>query len=199
MFEITEYIGIIAFSISGFFIGVRYKLDTLGVFTSVFLTAFGGGIIRDIIVNKIPYIFIHGIFGIIILTIVWLLILLKLHKQKCIKDKLIFIIFDAIGLVSFSITGAKIAIENNLNLTGVLVLSFITSVGGGIIRDIIINKVPLVFRTGFYGTISLLIGFIIYTLKFFDILSFCTSVAVLLFGVAIRIFAYYKKWSIPLS
>jgi uncharacterized membrane protein YeiH len=199
MFEITEYIGIIAFSISGFFIGVRYKLDTLGVFTSVFLTAFGGGIIRDIIVNKIPYIFIHGIFGIIILTIVWLFILLKLHKQKCIKDKLIFIIFDAIGLVSFSITGAKIAIENNLNLTGVLVLSFITSVGGGIIRDVIINEVPFVFRTGFYGTISLLIGFVMYALKFFDILSFCTSVAVLLFGVVIRIFAYYKKWSIPLS
>ena len=198
MFEVAEYIGIIAFAISGFFIGVRSKLDFLGVLISVFLTAFGGGIIRDIIVDKTPYTFTHNMPGIIVILLMLLLILFKFHKRQSIENKPFFIISDSIGLVSFSITGAMIAIENELNLTGVLALSFVTAVGGGITRDVIINQVPFVFKTGFYGTVSLLIGLIMYVLHSFGYMSFYTTVIVFVIGVSIRILAYYRKWSIPL-
>ena len=198
MFEVAEYIGIIAFAISGFFIGVRSKLDFLGVLISVFLTAFGGGIIRDIIVDKTPYTFTHNMPGIIVILLMLLLILLKFHKRQSIENRPFFIISDSIGLVSFSITGAMIAIENELNLTGVLALSFITAVGGGITRDVIINQVPFVFKTGFYGTVSLLVGLLMYALHSFGYMSFYTTVMVFVIGVSIRILAYYRKWSIPL-
>jgi uncharacterized membrane protein YeiH len=198
MFELAEYIGIIAFGMSGFFVAARAKLDFLGVLISVFLTAFGGGLIRDIIVDKIPYIFVHNIPAMVVFTIMLLLIAFRLHQRESVENKAWFIVSDSIGLVSFSITGALVAIENELNITGVLVLSFVTAVGGGIIRDIIINEVPFVFKTGFYGTVSLLVGVLVYLLSMFDVMTFYPMVSVFLLGVGIRVIAYYKKWSIPL-
>lgn len=198
MFEVAEYIGTIAFAISGFFVGVRVKLDFLGVLISVFLTAFGGGIIRDIIVDKTPYVFTHTMPGVIVISLMVTLILFKFHKRESIENRPFFILSDSIGLVSFSITGALIALDANLNLTGVLILSFITAVGGGITRDVIINEVPFVFKTGFYGTVSLLVGLLMYLLEYLSNLNLYTTTLVFVVGIAIRIIAYYRKWSIPL-
>ena len=198
MFEIAEYIGIIAFAISGFFVAVRSKLDFLGVLISVFLTALGGGILRDIAVDKTPYTFTHNTPALIIITVMVLLIFFKFHKRDSIENKPLFIVSDSIGLISFSITGALIAIEQELNLTGVLALSFVTAVGGGIIRDIIINEIPFVFKTGFYGTIALLVGLSLYVLNVLGMMHFYPIAIIFVLGVVLRVVAYYKKWSIPL-
>ncbi len=198
MFEIAEYIGIIAFAMSGFFVAARNHLDLLGTLVSVFLTAFGGGVVRDVIVNKIPYTFSHNAPAIIVFSLILLMILFRLHKKESIENRVWFIVSDSIGLVSFSIGGALVALESGLNMTGVLALSFITAVGGGITRDIIINEVPFVFKTGFYGTVSLLVGGVLYLLESFEMMSFYTILTVFLIGVGIRIFAYYRKWSVPL-
>ena len=198
MFEIAEYIGIIAFAMSGFFVAVRAKLDFLGVLIAVFLTAFGGGIIRDIIADKTPYIFTHNIPAMVVFSLMLILIAFKFHKKESIENRSWFIVSDSIGLVSFSITGAIVALESNLNFTGVLTLSFVTAVGGGIVRDIIINEVPFVFKTGFYGTVSLLVGALMYLLEMFGFMGLYGAMAVFVLGVGIRVIAYYKKWSIPL-
>jgi len=198
MFEIAEIIGVIAFAISGFLIATRNKLDLLGILISVFLTALGGGIIRDVIVDKTPYTFSHDLPAFIILGVMITMISFKLHKKASLENKPLFILSDSIGLVSFSITGAIIAIEHHLNITGVLALSFITAVGGGIARDVIINQVPFVFKTGFYGTISLLVALCLYTLNSFELISYISLLIVFISGVTLRVIAFYKKWSIPL-
>ena len=198
MFEIAEIIGIVAFAISGFLIATRNKLDLLGILISVFLTSLGGGIIRDVIVGKIPYTFTYDIPALIILFVMAFMILFKVHKRASIENKPLFILSDSIGLVSFSITGALIAIESNLNLTGVISLAFITAVGGGIARDVIINEVPFVFKTGFYGTVSILVALFIYTLNSYELINFYSLFIVFLISVSLRIVAFYKKWSIPL-
>jgi uncharacterized membrane protein YeiH len=200
MFEVAEYIGIVAFAMSGFFVAVRAKLDFLGVLISVFLTAFGGGIVRDVIVDKTPYTFTHTMPGVIVLGMMILLLLLKVHQRKGIEERFIFIASDSIGLVSFSITGALIALGAGFNLTGVLALSFVTAVGGGIIRDIIINEVPLVFKTGFYGTVALFVGLCMYILYLVGLEHHSLALGVLfVLGVTLRLTAYYKRWSIPLQ
>jgi len=198
VFEVAEYIGTIAFAISGFFVGVRARLDFLGVLISVFLTAFGGGIIRDIIVDRTPYSFTDNMPGIIVISVMVVLVLFKFHKRESIESRATFIISDSIGLVSFSITGAIIALESDVNFTGVLALAFITAVGGGIARDVIINEVPFVFKTGFYGTVALLVGASIYVLDYFELNNIYTMGIVFLLAVLIRVIAYYRKWSIPL-
>ncbi len=198
MFEIAEYIGIVAFAMSGFFIATRNKLDFLGVLISVFLTALGGGVMRDVIVDKTPYAFTHTNPALIIVSVMVLLVLFKFHKRESIENRPLFILSDSIGLVSFSITGAFIAIESQLSLTGVLALSFITAVGGGIIRDVIINEIPFVLKTGFYGTIALLIGLILYVLNVYGMMDIYTLSVVFVLGVILRLVAYYNKWAIPM-
>lgn len=198
MYELAEYIGIIAFAMSGFFVGVRNQLDLLGVLIATFLTALGGGIIRDIILNEVPFTFTHNYPAIIVIMVMLLLILFKFHKRNSLENKMLFIMSDSIGLVSFSISGALLALQHDLNLAGVIALAFITAVGGGIARDVIINEVPFVLKTGFYGTVSIIIAVILYILYHLHITSFFTIT--LLFGGALtlRLVAYYAKWSIPL-
>ena len=199
MFEITEYIGIIAFTMSGFFVASRNKLDLLGVLIATFLTALGGGILRDIAVDKVPFTFSHNYPALIVVTVLLLLIIFRFHKRNSIENKALFILSDSIGLISFSISGAIIAIEYNFNLTGVISMAFITAVGGGIARDVIINEVPFVLKTGFYGTISLLIGLILYFLNIYNLISLTTISILFFLTFSLRIVAYYENWSIPLK
>jgi uncharacterized membrane protein YeiH len=198
LFELTEYIGIIAFAMSGFFIAVRNNLDLLGVLISTFLTALGGGLMRDMIVGRTPYTFTHDLPAIMIIIVMVLMILFKLHKKDSMENKPFFIVSDSIGLVSFSITGALIAIEYALNFTGILALSFITAVGGGIARDIIINQVPFIFKTGFYGTVSLLVGILVYFSNEYNLINIYSIFGIFVFCVSLRVIGFYKKWSVPI-
>ena len=197
MFEIAEYIGIIAFVISGFLVAVRNKLDLLGILISTFLTAFGGGLIRDVIANKTPYTFTHTVPGAIVIILMVAMIIFRIHKKANLENRALFIVSDSIGLVSFSISGALVALNAGYNLTGVMALSFITAVGGGITRDVIINEVPFVFKTGFYGTIALLVGLFIYLLNLVTFVNFFTLLIIFMLAVALRLIAFYSKWSIP--
>lgn len=198
MFEVADYIGIIAFSMSGFFVAVRNKLDFLGVLISVFLTAFGGGILRDVTVQKTPYTFTHTTPVVLMIIVILFLVMLKFHNKSSIENKPLFILSDSIGLISFSITGALVGLEQNLNITGVLALSFVTAVGGGIIRDVIINEIPFVLKTGFYGTVALIIGAVLYVLDSYEMVDIYSLSIVFILGVILRIVAYYKKWYIPM-
>jgi len=198
MFELTEYIGIIAFSMSGFFVAVRNHLDLLGVLIATFLTALGGGIVRDIAVDRVPFTFSHNYPALIVITVLALLILFKFHRKNSLENKTLFMLSDSIGLVSFSISGALIGLENEYNLTGVMTMAFITAVGGGIARDVIINEVPFVFKTGFYGVVALLVGVVLYALNVVGLVSMFSISLLFLGALALRLLAYYQKWSLPL-
>ncbi len=195
--EIADIIGIVCFAISGFLIAVHHKFDILGVFISAFLTALGGGIIRDIIANQTPFIFTHTLPASLVIVTVLFSLFFKLHKIADLEGKTAFIVSDAIGLISFSITGALVAIQHDFNFLGVLILSFLTAVGGGTIRDILINRVPFILVSEFYATVSLIIGSIVYLLDLFELKSLFTLTIVFVFGVILRLLAYYKKWHLP--
>ena len=195
--EIADIIGIICFALSGFLIAVHYKLDILGVFISSFLTALGGGMIRDVLADRTPYVFTTNLPVILVVATVVMALLFKLHKIDDLEGKTAFIISDAIGLVSFSITGSLIAIQNDFNFLGILILSFLTAVGGGTIRDILINRVPSILVSEFYATVALIIASIIYVLELLHLRSLPILTIVFIFGVALRLLAYYRNWHLP--
>lgn len=199
MFEVAEIIGIIAFALSGFSVAAKNQLDLLGAFVATFLTALGGGILRDITVGKAPFTFTHTLPALTVFICFVLLILFKVHKRNSIENKPYFILSDSLGLAAFSITGALMALEANFNFAGVLIVSFMAAVGGGVIRDIIINEVPFIFKTGFYGTVSLVISALVYFIHSFDMLTPINLTIIFALGVTLRIVAYYQKWSIPLK
>lgn len=198
MFEITDLIGMIAFAMSGFFVAARNKLDMLGALIATFLTALGGGIMRDIALDETPYTFTHHYPGIVVLSVFVLMILFKLHRRESIENKPAFILSDSIGLISFSISGALIAIEGSFNLTGVIIMTFLTAVGGGIVRDVIINEVPFVLKTGFYGTIAIMIAVILYFIDMYDLISIYSITGLFFSSLLLRLLAYKNHWAIPL-
>ena len=195
--EIADIIGIICFALSGFLIAVHYKLDILGVFISSFLTALGGGMIRDAFADRTPYVFTTNLPVFLVVATVLIALLFKLHKIDDLEGKTAFIISDAIGLVSFAITGSIIAIQNEFNFLGVLILAFLTAVGGGTIRDILINRVPSILVSEFYATVALIIASIIYVLELLHLRSLPILTIVFIFGVALRLLAYYRNWHLP--
>jgi uncharacterized membrane protein YeiH len=195
--EIADIIGIVTFAISGFLIAVHMKLDILGIFISAFLTAFGGGMVRDVIANKIPYIFTNTLPIALVFVTLLIAIVFKLHRITDFEGKTTFVITDTIGLVSFSISGALIAIDSGFNFIGILLLSLLTAIGGGTLRDMVLNRIPSVLMSDFYGAIAIIVGFIIITIDYFAQVNSINLIIIFIFGIALRLIAYYKKWNLP--
>ena len=112
-----DIVGIISFTLSGFFVGVRKNLDLLGIFLSSFVTALGGGIVRDVIVGKKPISLIDPFAPLIVTAVVLVLIVFKTYtKYEKVQQHNFFVIGDSIGLCAFSISGALIAIEADFSV-----------------------------------------------------------------------------------
>ena len=195
--EVAEIIGILSFSLSGFFIAVSSKLDILGVFIASFLTALGGGIIRDVLVGRELYAFSNNLASILVISVVIIAILFKLQRFANMEKSPYFMVADTLGLVSFAISGALIGVEAEFNFFGVILLSLITAVGGGVLRDMLINKIPMILVSEFYGTVAIFVGVLIYALGLIEMLNFLTIMNVFFVGVALRFIAFYKEWHLP--
>jgi uncharacterized membrane protein YeiH len=197
LFIVADIIGIIAFSVSGFLVALRHNLDLLGIAISSTLTALGGGIVRDTILGRTPFAFESMYPAMTLLVTLGILALFKLFWKEGIEKHSLFVISDTIGLVAFSITGALLGIGADYNFFGVVALSFITAIGGGVIRDVLINQVPSVLISDFYGSISLIVAMMLYGLHVsFEITNF-SLLLVALFAITLRLVAYYRKWQLP--
>jgi len=194
---VAEILGTIAFALSGFYVAVKEKLDLLGIFIASFLTALGGGIVRDTIADRAPYTFTHLLPTVLVLLVLGLSIVFQLHRKGEIEKKFYFIISDTLGLVSFAISGALVGLQVEFNFFGVILLALLTAVGGGVMRDILLNRVPILLTSEFYGTVALLVGMVLFLLKMCDCLGFVSLMGVFACGVALRLLAYYKQWNLP--
>jgi len=196
-FIFADIIGIIAFSVSGFLIAIKNDLDILGILIASALTALGGGIIRDAILSSAPFAFTSIYPALTLITTVLTAYLFKIYNKASIERKWIFVVSDTIGLVAFSITGALLAISAEYNFFGIVILSFITAVGGGVSRDIMINKVPTVLISDFYGSIAVIVALLLAFVELSDMLNEFTIISIALFSVSLRLVAYKKEWHLP--
>jgi len=196
-FIFADIIGIIAFSISGFLIAIKNNLDILGILIASALTALGGGIIRDVILSSAPFAFTSFYPAMTLTTTIFLAYLFRLYKKASIEKKWIFVISDTIGLVAFSITGALLAINAEYNFFGIIILSFITAVGGGVTRDIMINQVPTVLISDFYGSIAVIVALLLGTVQLLGIMNEVSIISIALFSIVLRLIAYKKGWRLP--
>lgn len=195
---ITEDIGIASASLSGFLFAVRKECDYLGIFLSAFLTALGGGIVRDVLVGRAVYSFTHYIpVSLVIAVVVLAAIFGAQTKRDNLEKKFIFILTDAVDVVSFSIVGAMVAVAYGYNIYGVVLVAFVNGVGGGILRDILLNEVPWLLRTGLYGTISLSVGLAYFILHILGLTNIFCVMSLFALGLIFRLVAYYRGWHLP--
>lgn len=197
IFFYADIIGIVFFAISGALVAIKNRLDLLGLFISAFLTALGGGITRDIIVDRTPLAFTLIYPASIVFGTVLVVLVFRLQRFVELEKRVFFVVSDSIGLVAFSVAGALLALEHDLNLFGVIVLAFSTAVGGGLIRDILINEIPAVLISSFYGSIALAVALLLFGIHTFHTLDLLTISSVALFALALRLLAYYRKWHLP--
>lgn len=197
LFFAADVIGITAFAISGFLAGVRHQLDMLGLIIVASLTALGGGIIRDMMLNRTPFAFSEYYPALTVIITVTAAVVFKLYRWEAIERKWVFVVSDTVGLVAFSITGALLGIRADFNFFGVIIVSFLTAIGGGVTRDILINQVPTVLTGGFYGSIALIMAVMLLLLNLFNVMNEITIIGVALFGIALRLVAYARSWELP--
>jgi len=196
-FFIADVIGIAAFALSGMLTGVRHQLDILGIAIVATLTALGGGILRDTLIGEMPFAFSEYYPSLTVLSVLILSIVFRLYRREEIERRFLFIISDTLGLVAFSITGALVGIGQDLNVFGVIILGFLTAVGGGIIRDILLNRVPSILTHDVYGTIALLVSLSLALLHLAEALNIYTTIAVGAVTLLLRLIAYKKAWQLP--
>lgn len=196
-FFYADIIGIVFFAISGALIAIRSKLDLLGLLIAANLTALGGGVIRDVIVDRAPLSFTLIYPALTVFVALLIFFSFRWHHKQELEKKFFFVMSDSIGLVAFSIAGALLGITHEFNLFGVTILSFVTAVGGGIIRDVMINEVPSILISDFYGSIAVAIALMLYGINLLDILNFWTISLTAILSLSLRLLAYYRSWHLP--
>ncbi len=152
---ILDLIGTFTFALYGAYIGIRREFDIFGIFITAFLTALGGGTVREIILGHLPIYFtdmryILAVFFGFLLTIIIYPVFSKINKYA--------LVVDAIGLVTFAFIGAESASRAGLGAFGIIFLATLTAVGGGLIRDIAIAETPQIFYQDFYASPAILLG-----------------------------------------
>jgi uncharacterized membrane protein YeiH len=195
--EIADIVGTVAFALSGFMVATRDRLDLLGIFIAAFLSALGGGILRDTIADRVPFAFSHTLPTLLVIAVLLVAITFKLHKKSKIENYKYFVISDSIGLISFSITGALVGLMADFNIFGVVMLALATAVGGGIMRDILLNRVPVVLTSELYGSIAIIIGVAVFLLDSINQINTLSLIILFAVGLLFRLVAYYKKWHLP--
>ncbi len=190
-------IGTVAFTVSGYLVGVRKHCDVLGIIILALLTAIGGGMIRDVLIQRIPQVFLYTDALWVIAATLVTVSLLRLQKRESQFLLRTFIVADSLGLVAFSIAGAQVGLQYELNGFGVAMLGFITVVGGGMVRDMMVNAVPFILHKDFYGTVAILIALSIYLLEQQSWLTTLSLHLVFAIGLVLRLFAHWRELELP--
>ena len=190
---ILEYIGVLAFAVSGAIVAIEEEFDVFGIYIIAIITAMGGGVLRDIVTNSgIPVFFTSYV------TIPFIIAgaLLAIFLKGNLKYKNLFVFIDAIGLAAFFISAAVKAIGSNYNFMLFIFAASITGVGGGVLRDIITNRKPQIFKHDIYcvaGIIGVTILWFVYPVIGLEVAQLITLVIIVL----IRMVGYYKTINLP--
>lgn len=160
-----DLIGTFVFAISGTLAAVNKKLDLFGAFFTGFITAIGGGTLRDFILGSIPVGWVLDVnYFLVILFAVFITFVFKRYIMKLRKT---LFLFDTIGIAVFTIIGIEKALSYNINPMIAVLMGLFTAVMGGVIRDVICNDIPLIFRKEIYATACIAGGVSYLVLRFF--------------------------------
>ncbi|QGR19222.1 trimeric intracellular cation channel family protein [Stygiolobus azoricus] len=193
--DVTNYIGIVAFSVSGAIKGIKKNMDLLGVLVLGFSTALGGGIIADLLLGKTPPTNLTYLPypTVALLSSLFTFVFYKIfsHVQKPL------LYADAIGLAAFAVSGSSLAYSVSENVLLVVTVGTITATGGGVIRDLLSNEVPMVLTRDFYATVAILGSLIYFSLRQLGYSDLVTTMVSFTITLVIRVMAIRNKWELP--
>jgi uncharacterized membrane protein YeiH len=192
-----EFVAVLASAFSGFAEARNKKMDTVGVFTVAFITAFGGGTLRDVLLDRRPFFWVEHQHYVVLILVLTLIATPLLRLAQRVVPPTLFVVADAIGLGFFSIAGVSVAHKLGSPPIVAAMMGVVTGVFGGVLRDMILNEVPMVLRDGRPYALAALVGCVFYLLVLDAGLAaaVATWVAAALI-VAVRLIAWRWNWTI---
>lgn len=195
--HVLSFIAVAAQAMTAALAAGRRSMDWVGVCMLGCITALGGGTIRDVLLGHYPLLWVqHPSFlllaaGAALVTILMAQLVYRLNTA--------FLVLDAIGLVVFTMAGCNVAwqVDVSLPLVIVVVAGMITGCAGGVLRDILCNEVPLLFRAELYATVSIVTG-LFYSVAFaLDLNQEVWTLLTFVLGLTLRLLAIRYKWEMP--
>ncbi len=190
-----DLVGTFVFAISGVLTASSKKFDVFGASVIAFVTAIGGGTLRDLLIGSHPIAWIKDlnylyiIIAAVIVSIIFKKYVLKLRKT--------LFLFDTIGIGVFTIIGVQKSLDLEISPIIAIMMGTISAVFGGVIRDILTNETPLIFRKEIYATPCILGGLLYFLLSSTAIDIRIISLLTALLIISIRLLAVKKKWALP--
>jgi uncharacterized membrane protein YeiH len=195
IFYTLDLLGTAAFAISGTLMAINKRLDSFGVFIIAFVTAIGGGTLRDILIGSTPVSWMQDlnyVYVIIISTI----FAIAIRKKISYLSKSLFL-FDTIGLGIFTIVGTEIGMQHGLHPLISIALGTITATFGGVIRDLLCNEIPVIFRKEIYASACILGAVVFFILHKYNAPINLNYMITTIFVIAVRLIAVKYKLSLP--
>ena len=197
-----DMIGTIAFAVSGALVGVARKMDIFGMAVLALATAIGGGIVRDVLLGYFPPNSLRNVVYVTVVlavTVIVFLIYNSRYRKHAMgpRNRASYLLADALGLASFTVTGASAGFKLYPELPiFIVLLGTITAVGGGIIRDMLAQRIPSVLKEDVYALPSIIGGIVYYLMvtSSWDSMAVYGAFTVVL---VIRLLAIKYNWSLP--
>ncbi len=195
MFYLLDIIGTMAFALSGALTAMNKRLDPFGILIIAFVTAVGGGTLRDVLIGRTPVGWMLNLNYVYVIFIGYILAIL--FRKRFDKLRKSLFLFDTIGLGVFTLIGLEKGISIGLHPIICTALGTMTACFGGVIRDILCNEIPVIFRKEIYATICILGGIVFFILKkgnFPDeLIQLVTSLVIII----VRLLVVKFNWSLP--
>lgn len=195
MLTFIYLVAIAAEAMSGALAAGRRNMDVFGVAVIAFVTALGGGTVRDVILGNFPIGWTqHPGYIALVIGAGLVTVFLAPHMHKL---KRLFLALDAMGLVAFSLIGCDIALRMGYALPVVVMAGMITGIFGGVLRDVLCNQMPVVFQRELYASVSLVVCCLFLGLRALDVNQELTTVLSFAVGIAMRMLALRYGWKLP--
>lgn len=194
--DIISYIGIFVFAVAGALKARTNEMDILGGLVIAFVTAYGGGTVRDVLLGIKPVNWINNNLSLTLVLVASFIVFLS--KKNIEKFRQTIFISDAIGLGMFTILGMERSMAYGANSLYALLLGVMSATFGGLLSDILCNRVPALLKNGeMYATVCAIGGILYYLLQKADVSKDWSMVFCVLVVVFIRIMSKLKNWSLP--
>ena len=193
--EIMEILGTAAFAISGAVAAMNKRLDIFGVLVITFATAVGGGTVRDMMIGNTPVAWLKDPQAVTVVFVSYLLALLFRRYLRHFNRTLA--VFDAVGLGFATIIGLQRGIDAGLGPVICITLGMFTGCFGGVVRDVLLNEIPLVFRKDIYASASMLGGILYFVFAGRDMFAPLAATLSILSVVGLRVAVLYYGWELP--
>ncbi len=193
--HIIDILGTFAFGVAGAFSAMQKRLDPFGVLVLSFLTAVGGGTIRDMMIGNLPVLWLRsGTVPIVIICAFLSALFFSRYLQQLTTT---LFLFDAMGLGLFTVIGVELALDKGFGVGICIAIGTITACFGGVLRDVVLNNVPLLFRKEIYAMACIAGGILYFIFKYFRLDHDLSRIICIAAIFAIRVLAFRLKWSLP--